>query len=159
MRAAGGVEHIVIDIDGCMTDGGLIVDEFGMRAFKTFGPDDHDAIREAIDSFGLDVQFVTADKLGLKISEARAEHMRIPLTCCKPNNRCSALRVDPERTVYVGDGYWDWQVFSRVGFGIAPNDAWPETRAAADAVTSRTGGHRAVAQAVQFTFKNLRVGY
>lgn len=150
LRRRGGALRVVIDVDGTMTDGRIYVNEHG-KMFKAFGPDDHSAVNVARHQ-GLDVLLVSADKS--LITQARAEHMSLDVQWWSEVSRIP-LDVDPMRTVYVGDGYYDHVAMRECAFGIAVNDSWPRTRRAADAVTSRNGGHRAVAQALDFTRRFL----
>jgi YrbI family 3-deoxy-D-manno-octulosonate 8-phosphate phosphatase len=141
-----------------MTDGSIIVDAKGDKTHKVFGPDDHDAINALVRN-GLKVMLVSADRQGEPIVSLRAAHMGVPFVTARASERmsfiCDAYDVDPRRTVYMGDGWHDARNMGDVAFGIAPADAWPATISAADAVTSRSGGHRAVAQAADFILRRL----
>jgi 3-deoxy-D-manno-octulosonate 8-phosphate phosphatase (KDO 8-P phosphatase) len=134
-----------------MTDGSIYAGPDGGKLFKAFGPDDNDAIKAA-QRLGLTVALVSADSSGIEITQARADHMEVPLFLADPDER---LGLMSSMTVYIGDGFYDGPVLRQAGFGIAPVDAWPGAIKAADAVTSRPGGHRAVAQAIDFTLRRL----
>ena len=56
-------------------------------------------------------------------------------------------QYDPKRVIYMGDGIFDALVMKKVGYSIATSDSDEEARKAADYVTKRTGGKRAVAEA------------
>jgi len=157
LRRAGGVLSVVIDIDGCMTDGRLYVDNHGNKPMKAFGPDDHAAIVRWRRVF--DILFITSDEQ--QMVKERAAHMDTTLVIAPANVHYRLERIRAEgcktiNTVYIGDGYHDAEVMGCVAFGIAPADAWPGTMRAADAVTSRDGGRRAVAQALDFIGKKLQ---
>ena len=47
----------------------------------------------------------------------------------------------------MGDGIFDQYVMKKVGYSIAPSNADESAKAAADYITSRRGGDRAVAEA------------
>ena len=61
-------KNLVIDVDGVMTDGKFYYTEKG-KIMKKFGPDDNDALK-IIEDY-INVQFVTGDKKGYKISKKR----------------------------------------------------------------------------------------
>jgi 3-deoxy-D-manno-octulosonate 8-phosphate phosphatase (KDO 8-P phosphatase) len=153
-----GVRDLVVDVDGCMTDGRLVVNGLGEKAWKAFGPDDSDALKAA-QAAHLRVTLVTADEQGSLIVRHRAEHMGVPLVVAPGAARVPWLvehhDVDSTRTVYIGDGWHDADNVREVAFGVAPADAWPWTIRCADAVTSRPGGHRAVAQAVDYVLRRI----
>lgn len=149
------INTIVIDVDGCLTDGKIYVDATGAKLFKRFGPDDHDAIIAA-KATGFDVHIVSADRRGWHVSQMRIYQMGCLLTYAPAVDRIAQIEnLDPGRTVYIGDGWHDRHNMRAVAFGIAPHDAYPATRRAADAVTSRNGGDRAVAQAIDFVLRRL----
>lgn len=137
----------VLDVDGVMTDGRSYYSEDG-KVMKVFGPDDHDALR-LLEPM-LEIHFVSADRRGLPISRARIERdMGFPLELVAADERLAwiAARWAPERVIYMGDGFYDRFVLEGVGYGISVCDADADARAAADFVTTRGGGDRAVAEA------------
>lgn len=153
LRRRGGARSVVIDTDGCLTDGRLYIDQTGAKPMKAYGLDDHAAIEHW--SHFYDIHIISSDKQPL--AEFRATHMKVPFhhVPADPYLRLEGIKritgFDATYgTVYIGDGYHDADVMKGVAFGIAPNDAWPKTLRAADAVTSRAGGRRSVAQALDF---------
>lgn len=159
VRRLGGIKLIAIDVDGTMTDGKMIVDSNGLKPFKNFGADDSDAIKEAL-SLGIDVVFITADKAGIAMAQHRANSIGIPCYFSEGKNRVSVLSTlrysDLATIAYIGDGYYDGETFKMVGFGLATANALPHTKKHADAILSRAGGNKAVAQAIRFIGENLR---
>lgn len=156
LRAIGGVQLVIIDVDGTLTDGSLVVGKDGHKQHKVFGPDDSDALHEL--QTRVRVELVTADTQGFDIVKQRAHHMGLNVTPLNGTTRhvhLMTFHVPHAQIVYVGDGYYDWMSMKACGFGIAPHDAWPETKRIADAVTSRNGGHRAVAQAADYILRKL----
>lgn len=140
-------KFFILDLDGVFTDGAFMYGKNG-KEYKTFGPDDHDALR-AISNL-LDIHVVTADVRGFSISEQRIVHdMNFPLHLVSAQARPDWIEehFDSSSTVYMGDGFLDHIVFQRVMYGIAPANALKRTREFADFVTSRGGGERAVAEA------------
>lgn len=155
MKALGGPQVFITDVDGCLTDGSFHQNETGRKTHKMFGPDDGDALR-LLNTF-IPVIIVSADLSGLAIHKTRAEHLGIPFMQASHDRIgfMTAQGYNLSRVVYVGDGWLDRRAVKRVGFGFAPADAWPETKQAADHVTTYGGGHRAVAEAAILTSRRL----
>jgi len=160
LRRRGGPQLVVLDVDGVLTDGKLYVDAEGKKPMKAFGPDDHAAIKFWNGRMGrFEIEIITSD--WQQISVARASHMGLNITKAPADaagriahiqDLASLRRYDcpDDDIVYIGDGYHDAAVMQAFGFGIAPAGSWPGTLRAADAITSRRGGDRAVAQALDY---------
>jgi YrbI family 3-deoxy-D-manno-octulosonate 8-phosphate phosphatase len=58
--------------------------------------------------------------------------------------RAAALDVSLGQTAYVGNDINDAECLRAVGVSVAPADAWPEVKAIAQWVLSRSGGHGCV---------------
>lgn len=135
------------DVDGVLTTGHFVYSAQG-KMFKVFGPDDNDALsllREHIE-----VRFVTGDKSGFEISRKRVvDDMDLPLDFVSTTRRVEWIAEKYELcdVIYMGDGIFDHLVMARVGYAIAPSNADPNALRAADFVTTRRGGDRAVAEA------------
>jgi 3-deoxy-D-manno-octulosonate 8-phosphate phosphatase (KDO 8-P phosphatase) len=137
----------VVDVDGVMTDGTFWYSEDG-KVLKRFGPDDSDALAMLRDH--LTIEFVSADYRGFAISRRRiVDDMGYPLHEVPSRERLHwiAQRHGLDNVVYMGDGIFDPPILRGVAYGIAPADGDPEALAAADYVTQRPGGRRAVAEA------------
>ncbi len=145
--AANLPQVLILDVDGVLTTGQFLYSVRG-KEFKVFGPDDNDGLSLLKDR--LEVRFVTGDGKGLPISRKRiVEDMGYPLDLVSTVRRLEwiAERYPLERVIYMGDGIFDHYVMRRVGYAIAPGNADPLAKAAADHVTQRHGGDRAVAEA------------
>jgi len=145
---------LVLDVDGVLTDGGFWYDETG-KVLKRFGPDDSDAL--AMLQERLEIRFVSADHRGFPISRRRVEDMGYDLDLVPSTERLDwiAERWPLECTAYMGDGVLDPPILSAVGFAIVPADGDRAARAAADLVTERSGGDRAVAEACLHLLERL----
>lgn len=62
---------------------------------------------------------------------------------------CNELGLDLAQAAFIGDDLSDIAAMRLAGWSAAPADAAPETRAAADFVTTATGGHGAVREAIE----------
>ncbi len=141
------ISHLILDVDGVLTDGTFWYSSKG-KVLKRFGPDDADAIH-LIKPY-LEVLAISGDKRGFPITKKRvADDMGLPLFQVSTFERANwiAKRFKPDEVVYMGDGIFDAMVFAKVGYAIAPANASAMVRAHADFVTQAGGGSGAVAEA------------
>ncbi len=61
---------------------------------------------------------------------------------------CNTLAIELEQVMAIGDNLNDLEMLRLAGTGVAPANADPEVRAAADVVTSADNAHGAVAEAI-----------
>jgi 3-deoxy-D-manno-octulosonate 8-phosphate phosphatase (KDO 8-P phosphatase) len=158
---------LVLDVDGVLTDGQFHYTKDG-KVEKIFGPDDSDAI-QLIKPY-MEVIAVSGDKRGYPITQKRVEEdMGIPLHQVSTFERVNWLseRYDLDEVIYIGDGIFDAMVFDKVGYSIAPANAFFKIKEYADYVTEVGGAKGAVAQAVwhiaekfftPFDALNLKIG-
>ena len=138
---------LVLDVDGVITTGHFLYSSEG-KAYKMFGPDDHDAL--LLLKPHLDVRFITGDRKGFEITKKRiVDDMKFPLELVSTIQRGKWFRenVDAPNAIYMGDGIFDAYVYPHVGYAICPNNGFHTTRERADFVTKADGGDRAVAEA------------
>ena len=136
-----------LDVDGVMTDGTFWYDEFG-KHLKRFGADDADALALLRDV--IEIVFVSADHRGFPISEARLARdlgYRLDLVPIASRAEWIDRSFGYESVAYMGDSFRDAPILKRVALGIAPSNASPMAKRAADFVTEASGGHGAVAEA------------
>ena len=154
------IRAIAYDLDGVATDGGII----------PFGPRPEDLVRivNAKDSFasraaaskGYIMAVISgADTPALR---SRCLHIGIPEKNLFLGVRgklatfrrfCEQNGLQPEEVAYFGDDIPDIQVLRACGLGIAPADAAPEARQAADYVTSVPGGRGCIREGIEMILK------
>ena len=130
-----------------MTTGHFVYSRAG-KVYKVFGPDDADGL--ALTRPYLKIRFLSGDKRGFGITRKRiTEDMGYPLDLVSTVRRLEWIskRYSLSDVIYMGDGLLDAKVVQAVGYGICPANGSPVCRDAADFVTSRSGGDRAVAEA------------
>lgn len=133
-----------------MTDGTFWVSDEG-KVFKRFGSHDADAL--SLISKVIPVRFITADRRGFPISEARiCREMGYDLSLVTGKERFNWIgsNYNFESTVFMGDGYYDSESLAACQMGISPRNGHPRARVAADYVTERSGGDGAVAEACEY---------
>jgi|688.fasta_scaffold642570_2 3-deoxy-D-manno-octulosonate 8-phosphate phosphatase (KDO 8-P phosphatase) len=145
----------IFDVDGVFTDGKFFYSNQG-KELKSFGADDHDALI-VMKNF-LNIQIVTSDKRGFSISSKRvSEDLRFPLELVHSSKRLAWIMENFElsKTIYMGDGICDIEIFKEVGFSICPSNSLAAVKKYADYVTQAPGGDRAIAEACLFVLSRF----
>ena len=148
--------HITLaafDVDGVLTDGGLILGEDGAE-FKVFHVRDGQGLVMLRDS-GCRVAVITARNS--KIVAERMNSLGIEHVYQGQNDKGTALDglmlklgCDARQTAYVGDDLQDLPAMKRAGLAIAVADAHLLVRAQAHWVTAARGGHGAAREVCEF---------
>jgi 3-deoxy-D-manno-octulosonate 8-phosphate phosphatase (KDO 8-P phosphatase) len=140
-------KYFILDLDGVFTDGKFYYSQDG-KYMKVFGADDHDCLN-VIKQY-LKIHVVSADAKGFEISKRRIQQdMGFNIDLVDASKRVEWLEknFDLSKTIYMGDGVFDYLVFQKVFYSIAPSNALKSTRNKASFVTNNAGGERAVAEA------------
>lgn len=152
----GDIELILSDVDGVLTDGGIIFDNQGIET-KRFHIRDGLGIRlwqRAGFRFGVltarssHIVKVRAAELGIDIVRQGFED-KLPAA----KELISSLRMNSSQVCYVGDDLTDLPVMRHVGFAVAVADAASEVIATADHVTKLGGGQGAVRELIEGLLK------
>tara|TARA_B110000238_G_C15882021_1_gene333910 strand:- start:51 stop:575 length:525 start_codon:yes stop_codon:yes gene_type:complete len=141
-------KNFILDVDGVFTDGSFYYSEEG-KLLKKFGDADNDALSFLKDK--LHIEMITGDKRGFPISKKRIGiDMGYPISLVSTFERVEWIkkRFKLEETIYMGDGIYDPLVFDKVGYAIAPQNAFFNTKKYSDHITESKGGGGAVAEAV-----------
>ena len=150
------IELILSDVDGVLTDGGVIFDNEGIET-KKFHIRDGLGIRlwsRAGFRFGLitartsHILKVRARELGIELLRQGFEE-KLPVA----RELLRDMNLSPEQVCYIGDDLTDIPVMKTVGLGIAVADAAEEVRTAADHTTKLNGGYGAVREVVETILK------
>jgi 3-deoxy-D-manno-octulosonate 8-phosphate phosphatase (KDO 8-P phosphatase) len=148
-------KNFILDVDGVFTDGKFHYSEDG-KVFKVFGDADNDAL--GILKPRIHIEMVTGDKRGFAISKKRIETdmgYKINLVSTFERVQWIGNRFNLDETIYMGDGIYDPLVFNKVGYSIAPNNAFINTKKYANFITNSNGGEGAVAEAVIHIIENI----
>jgi len=140
-------DSFILDLDGVFTDGKFAYSKKG-KISKSFGPDDHDALK-FLKKY-LKIHVVTADSKGFEISHRRLMvDMNLPLNLVRAEERLNWIieKFEVKKTIYMGDGLLDILVFREVMYSITPANALDCTKNEASFVTKSKGGDRAIAEA------------
>ena len=137
----------LLDVDGVFTDGSFYYTEEG-KIMKKFGPDDNDAL--SLLSKFITIEAISGDKRGFQITKKRiADDMGLSLTQVSTFKRVEWIkkRFNLKEVIYMGDGILDPLVFRKVGYSIAPANAFYTAKKEAIFTTNAVGGSGAVAEA------------
>lgn len=148
-------KNLILDVDGVFTDGKFHYTIEG-KVFKTFGDADNDALSLIREFFN--IEMITGDKRGFEISKKRINaDMGYPISLVSTFERIDwiAEKYNLDETIYMGDGIYDTLVFDRVGYSIAPANAFFNTKINASYVTNAKGGEGAVAEACVHIFESI----
>ncbi len=153
---AKNIKLLVLDVDGVLTDGSIILDNEG-NEFKSFHVRDGHGIKMLIKA-GIQVAIITGRHS--KVVERRAHELGITEVYQRCHIKAVALdhiigkfELTGKEVAYVGDDIVDIPIFKRVGLSVAVNDATAETKANALMVTRSRGGRGAVREVCDFLLK------
>jgi len=156
LKIAEGIKLLIIDVDGVLTDGGIILDNED-NEFKSFHVRDGHGIKMLIRA-GIIVAMITGRYS--KVVERRAKELGITEVYQKCFDKRIAFRhllekypFRPEEVAYVGDDIVDLPVLKMSGLSVAVADADEEAKKAAMMVTKNNGGRGAVREICDFLLK------
>jgi YrbI family 3-deoxy-D-manno-octulosonate 8-phosphate phosphatase len=150
------IELILSDVDGVLTDGGIILDNQGIES-KRFHVRDGVAVK-LWQKAGYRVGLLTQrSSQGLKVraAELGIDILRqgIPDKVTALKQILRELRLAPAQVCYLGDDLPDLPVVRIVGLGVAVADACAELRQAAHYVTALPGGAGALRETVELVLR------
>ncbi|MBN2019613.1 MAG: HAD hydrolase family protein [Sedimentisphaerales bacterium] len=150
------VKMLVLDVDGVLTDGTLVVDDSGKES-KFFSVLDGHGIK-MWKRAGLKTAFLSGRKSGPARQQAKEltvdyflEDCKDKIVCLRKLMRMSGLSA--EQIAYVGDDLPDLPVIKSVGFAAVVANAVAEVKGQADYVTKRKGGRGAVREVIEYILK------
>lgn len=150
------VRWLVLDVDGVLTDGQVIMDDDG-RESKHFNVKDGHALK-MIMRFGINVMLLTGRKS--QVVEHRARDLGITEVHQRVLNKLEYFKEFMDRkgisfaeVAYVGDDIVDIPLMKQVGFSAAVADASEEVPPLVDYVSPYPGGKGAVRDVCKIILK------
>lgn len=150
------IKMLVLDVDGVLTDGRIVVDERG-RETKNF---------DVLDGMGIVLWRQAGGKTALisarssRAVEHRAKDLKIDKVYQDVYPKIKAydkmlreFRLTDDEVCFVGDDLPDLAVIRRAGFGVAVANARPEIKRAAGYITQASGGYGAVREVIEMILK------
>lgn len=146
-KKAAKIKLILLDVDGVLTDGGIIIDNRGIEA-KRFDVRDGQGITLLIHG-GIKVGFITGRSS--TIVRRRAKELGVRIVYQGVKNKVeiydrikTKTGLKDDQIAYVGDDILDLPLLRKVGLAIAVRDSWPGLKSRVDYVTKSDGGRGAV---------------
>ena len=150
------VKLLILDVDGVLTDGRIIMNDQGGET-KHFNAKDGHGLRMLMQA-GIEVALISGRKSGA--AEFRARDLGMSEVHLGVRNKagvCADLvrrkGLGKSEVCCVGDDLPDLPVFEQAGIAIAVADAVPEIRAAAAFSTENRGGKGAVREVCETILK------
>lgn len=146
------IKLVIMDVDGVLTDGSIILDDGG-RELKFFNVKDGHGI-VLLHRVGIKTALITGRHS--PVVERRAMELKVPLVFQGVKNKLRVYRelrekegLKDEEIAYIGDDLVDIPILSRVGVAVAVADAHPLVKDAAHIVTEQAGGKGAVREFIE----------
>lgn len=151
-----GIELLVVDVDGVLTDGAIVIDDHGVES-KNFHVRDgmayflwHRAGKVSAILSGRRAQVVDRRAAELKIGHVAQGLSQKEQTFC---DLLEKIGLEPRQACFVGDDLVDLPVLRSVGLAACPADAVREVLESVHLVTNAPGGRGAVREVVEVILK------
>lgn len=151
------IQMLILDVDGVLTDGTLIIHSDGSES-KHFN---------SLDGHGIRMWQRAGHKVAILSGRAseptrrRAEQLEIEHVFEDIRDKLPTLEkfleqqgLSPDAVAYIGDDLMDLPVIRYVGFSATVANAVDEVKKYADYVTVRTGGSGAVREVIEYILKS-----
>jgi 3-deoxy-D-manno-octulosonate 8-phosphate phosphatase (KDO 8-P phosphatase) len=146
-KKAEKIKLILLDVDGVLTDGGIIIDDRGVEA-KRFDVRDGQGIAALIHA-GIKVGFITGRSSS--IVRRRAKELGVTMVYQGARDKAAVYERIKRRTGlqdgqigYVGDDIPDLPILRKAGLAIMVGGGWSGLKATVDYITKNQGGRGAV---------------
>lgn len=145
------IKLLVLDVDGCLTEGKIIYSSDLVES-KNFNVKDGFGIKNCI-KIGLKVAIITGRDS--KIVEYRAKELGIEYLFQGVKDKlatleelCKNLNIDIKEVAAIGDDLNDYRMLNAVGRSFTPNDGVKEIQDIVDVVLSKKGGDAVVREMI-----------
>ena len=156
MEKAKKIKLVILDVDGVMTDGHIIIDDNGVES-RNFDIKDGMGVVVLMMS-GVEVAIITSKK-SVAVRH-RAEELKIKRfhegikKKTEPyEEMLKEMGISDAEVCYVGDDLVDLSMMKRVGLPVAVSDAVQDVKDRAEYVTQARGGRGAVREVAELILK------
>ncbi len=156
MGKAEDIKLVILDVDGVMSDGRIVIDDNGVQS-RNFDIKDGLGV-VALQMLGVEVAIITSKRSGAV--RHRAEELKIKRFYEGIRKKTEAyaeiiedMGITDDEVCYVGDDLVDLSMMKRVGLPVAVADAVPDILEHAAYVTSARGGYGAVREVAEMILK------
>lgn len=155
-KLAKKIKLLILDVDGVLTDGSIILDNEG-NEFKSFHVRDGHGIKMLVRA-GITVAIITGRQS--KVVERRAQELGIAEVFQRCHDKRVAYNqliekysVKNDEIAYIGDDIVDISLLKKAGLSVAVAEAENEVKGAAMMITKNRGGRGAVREVCDFLLK------
>lgn len=155
-KKARAIKLLLLDVDGVLTDGRIILDDRGVET-KHFDVRDGQGIVLLMRA-GIEVGLITARSS--KAVGYRAKELGLRIVRQGIQNKASTYGeirrqagLAETQIAYIGDDVGDLEILDRVGLAVTVKDGWEELFRSVDYVTERPGGRGAVREVAELLLK------
>jgi len=152
------IDHIVFDIDGTLTDSGIILCSDGTEAKRFNGQDGQ--IINAMSRIGFTTLFLT--QRNSELTTRRAQENNVSVVLQGIQDKAQVLRnymnennLTGKQFAYAGDDLNDYAAMKLCAFKACPADAVSEIRGLCDYVATKKGGHGAAQEICEYLLHKL----
>ena len=150
------ITTFVFDIDGVLTDGGLLLMEDG-HLLRTMNIKDGYAMQLAVKK-GYKIWIISGGKCEaarLRFNKLGIDEVHIGIDNKKEflQEMAAALKVPNDQMLYMGDDIPDYAVMQICGLPCCPNDAVPEIKQISKYISPYTGGKGCVRDVIEKVLK------
>ena len=152
-KAAQSIKVLLFDVDGVLTDGGIVYDNNGLES-KRFNVKDGQIIR-ILKKANITTGVITGRKSEVVIY--RCNELKIDYhyhgihnKLEKLNELLDKLQVNLDEVAYIGDDINDLPILTRCGLSATPADGHFEVKARVDLVLETKGGDGALREFADF---------
>lgn len=156
-KRAAAIALLILDVDGVLTDGRIILDDRGKET-KHFHVRDGHGIKLLLRS-GIEVLFLTGRTS--RVVAHRAQDLGVKEVYQGVHDKVKVFqeiigrkKISPDRIAFVGDDIVDVPLFKKVGLAVAVQDACDDARRAAHYVTVKDGGKGAVREVCELLLRS-----
>ncbi len=156
IEIAQAIKLLILDVDGVLTDGRIILDNDG-NELKAFHVRDGHGIK-MLQRVEVHVAIITGRYS--KVVERRAHELGITeiyqrclMKSAAYEHLIEKLNVSDDEIAYIGDDVVDISIMKRVALPVAVADATDEAKAAAIIITNMQGGRGAVREICDLIIK------
>ncbi len=150
------IKLLIMDVDGVMTDGRIIMNDEGHET-KNFNVRDGHGIK-VLQRYGIKVALLTGRES--KVVKHRAKDLDIKDVYQKVYNKKDVFekilkkyKMSADEAAFIGDDIIDIPVLRRAGFSVAVADAVNAVIESVDYVTKNKGGNGAVREVCEMILK------
>jgi len=160
-KRASKIKVLLMDVDGTMTDGGVILlsqPDGSALEIKRFDAHDGQGLTLA-HTAGLKTGCITGRESPALLRRAHEMkmdyiYMKIPLKMPAYEEVLTKAGVKDAEVAFVGDDLPDIPILKRVGLAVAVGDAVPEVKKVAHFTTKAHAGRGAVREAIELILKS-----